>query len=140
MSISPPIQRESPQEVCLLCDLTILCLFSRKIAATFAQELALFCPPSVWHLFWHVDSSTNTKREFSKKDCILCNSTLLFVFKKKVYILWARTGDRVLAKCIITDYLDCCMRDEVHRCASSKLPQKTYGAQVEASLVSQARL
>jgi hypothetical protein len=30
MSISPPIQRESPQEVCLLCDLTILCLFTKN--------------------------------------------------------------------------------------------------------------
>ena len=31
------------------------------------------------------------------------------------------------------DYLDC-MRDEVHRRASSKLHQKTYGEQVEVSL------
>ncbi len=30
MSISLPIQRESPQEVCLLCDLTILCLFTKS--------------------------------------------------------------------------------------------------------------
>ena len=42
-------------------------------------------------------------------------------------------GDPVLAKCLITDYLDC-MRDEVHRRASSKIHQKTYSEQVEASL------
>jgi hypothetical protein len=42
MSIPLPIKRESPQEVCLLHDLTILCLFT-KLATTFGQELALFC-------------------------------------------------------------------------------------------------
>ena len=31
MSIPPPIQRESPQEVCLLCDSTLLCVFMKKL-------------------------------------------------------------------------------------------------------------
>jgi hypothetical protein len=42
-------------------------------------------------------------------------------------------SDPVLAKCLITDYLDC-MRDKVHCRVSSKIHQKTYGEQVEASL------
>jgi hypothetical protein len=39
-------------------------------------------------------------------------------------------GDPVLAKCLIMD----CVSDEVHRRASSKIHQMTYGEQVEASL------
>ncbi len=83
--------KERVHKRCLYCVIWQYCVFSQKFAATFGQELALSCAPSVWHLFRHVNSSTNTKREFTKKDCFLSDSTLLFVFKKRVCILWAWT-------------------------------------------------
>jgi hypothetical protein len=83
--------KERVQKRCVYCVIWQYCVFSQKFAATFGQELTLFCTSSVWRIFWHVNSSTNTKREFTKKDCFLCDSTLLFVFKKKVCILWAQT-------------------------------------------------
>ncbi len=46
MSIPPPIQRESPQEVCLLFDLTILCLFTKHRGNIWPRTHSFLCAQS----------------------------------------------------------------------------------------------
>jgi hypothetical protein len=78
----------------------------------------------------HDDPKCGMKKIFAS--CHTRNDYVTFCYN--CFVIFPNdAGDPVLAKCLITDYLDC-MRDEVHRRVSSKIHQKTYGEQVEASL------
>jgi hypothetical protein len=82
-------------------------------------------------IFNHHDNS----EYWMKKIFASCHTRKDYVaFCHNCFVIFPNdAGNPVLAKCLITDYLDC-MRDEVHCCASSKIHQKTYGEEVEASL------
>jgi hypothetical protein len=64
--------------------------FHEKVRQHLAKNLLFSVRPQDG-AFSGVSIPPPMQREFTKKDCFLCDSTLLFVFKKKVCIPWART-------------------------------------------------